>query len=502
MKRVLTALQMKEIDKYTINTVGIQSVVLMERAALGVCEVIMELYSRNDRIIVICGSGNNGADGIATARILTQYGYHADAFIVGNNERFTDEMAYQMKIAGKTGVTFVNRPCIDEYNVVVDALFGIGLSRNIDGKYKDIIEKVNKSHAEVIAVDIPSGVNGNSGEVMGVCIHADVTVTFGALKKGIILFPGSMYCGKVILKDAGFPDSVFATVNGCAGIIESEDIKAFLPERIPQSNKGTYGKLLVIAGSKNMCGAACMCAAAAYKTGVGLVTVFTSEANRTIVQTKVPEAVLKTYEEKSNFAELLKSEISKADYIVCGPGIGTSGDAAIMVGSVIDSGKKALFDADAINIISMNEKLMNKLHKNIIITPHVGEFARLTGDDIESVKKDLCGSCNSFSRRYNVICVLKDARTVTCSPEGDETINIYGNSGMSTAGSGDVLAGIIGGLACQGVTDYNAAVIGVVVHAMAGDYAAEEKGQYSLMASDIIENICKVMCGGKDEQFR
>lgn len=503
VKKVLTAKQMKSVDEYTINSLGIKSVVLMERAALGVCEVIMDRYTEKDRIIIVCGSGNNGADGVAVARILAQYDYDVSVYAAGNSEHFTREMHYQTDIAKKTGVTFVNEPCFNEYNLLVDALFGIGLSRNIEGRYMDIITDMNDSKRDIIAVDIPSGVNGDTGEIMGICVNADITVTFGALKKGIILFPGSFNCGEVILKDAGFPKAAFENAGKCGKIIERGDVGKLIPKRTPDSNKGTYGKLLIIAGSENMSGAACMCAKAAYRSGVGLVTVFTVEKNRIIVQTTVPEAVLKTYNDEHDCTELLDEEIKKADYIVCGPGIGLGDAAKELVKGVLASGKRALLDADALNIVAADDALMKMLHRNIIITPHAGEFGRLVKKGISSIKKDLCGSCISFAEMYNVICVLKDARTVICSPEGDETINIYGNSGMSTAGSGDVLAGIIGGLACQGADDYTAAIAGVTVHGVAGDCAAQIKGQYSLMASDIIDGICvtDIIDGGKNERL-
>lgn len=489
MKRVLTAEQMKKVDEYTIKNIGIESIVLMERAAFGVYEIIKEKYDKRVNILIVCGSGNNGADGVALARMLKQDKYRTTIYCAGDESHFTNEMLYQTKIARKINIKFVNEPCYSEYDLIVDALFGIGLSRAVEGKYREIIEAINNSRKNVVAVDIPSGINGDDGNIMGICVRADITVTFGALKFGHIINSGREYCGEIFLKDAGFVDESFDETFQIAKVYEKDDIKQYFPKRKMDSNKGTYGKLLIIAGSKNMCGAACLCARAAYKTGVGLVTIFTPEENRTIIQTALPEAIVKTYLSDEFDLSTLVKEIEKADYIVCGPGIGISATTKKIVENVIASGKRCLLDADALNIISGDKESLKKLNENIIITPHVGEFSRLSGKDISDIKKNIYENCKCFAKENKTICVLKDFRTVIVSPEGESSINVFGNSGMSTAGSGDVLAGIIGGIACQTEDDYRAAATGVAIHALSGDEAAGLLGQHSLMASDIIDNI-------------
>ncbi|MBP3576483.1 MAG: NAD(P)H-hydrate epimerase, partial [Lachnospiraceae bacterium] len=286
MKYALGSGQMKAIDRYTIETVGIPSMVLMEKAAMAVVRHTKELCSEKDTILAVCGYGNNGGDGIAAARILFMEGYHVAIYMVGEKERATKETKQQMKIAKKIGVPMLRKVKWEEYTVIVDAVFGIGLTRAVAGEFRKIVESINNSEAKVVAVDIPSGVSADDGKVLGIAVKADVTVTFGYQKVGCLLFPGSECAGRVFVEDIGF-------ANG--GLSEApkrfyfdEEPGALLPIRQKNSNKGTYGKVLVIAGSKNMSGAAYFAATAAYRMGSGLVRILTAQENREILQRQIP----------------------------------------------------------------------------------------------------------------------------------------------------------------------------------------------------------------------
>lgn len=493
VRYVVTGRQMKAVDEYTINKIGIPSLVLMERAAYSVYEEIIKNYDKGTDILIVCGSGNNGADGVALARILAENNYNADIFMSGNQEHFTSEMKHQIGIAKKLGINIVNKTNMHEYNLVIDALFGVGLSRDIEGRYYNIISDINNSGADIIAVDTPSGVDSETGNIMGIAVKADMTITFGAVKQGLLLYPGAEYAGRILIKNVGFPKEAIRLSGSKCFMPDESDIGPMLPKRINDSNKGNYGKLLAAVGTVNMCGAACMCSKAAYRMGTGLVKVFTPNENRVIIQTLIPEAVLSTYDVTTFNEATLQDDIKNSTCVICGSGLGISDTAEKIVKTVLESKVRTVLDADALNIISKNRALENLYHENVIITPHIGEFSRLTGLKTEEIKNNPVRACREYSSKTGIICVLKDARTVTSFKDGTAWINVSGNSGMSTAGSGDVLAGIISSLIAQGMDMEKGAVLGTFIHGLAGDEAKKTSGEYGMTAMDITDGIKNVM---------
>lgn len=499
--------EMKEIDKYTIEEIGIPSMVLMERAALSVVE---ELEKQNkqlkltDTILCICGTGNNGGDGIAVARILHQKGYQVAIRILGDKNKCSKETKQQYEIAEKIGVKFEDKKETKEYTIIVDAIFGIGLTRDINGIYKECIEQINSERHWVCAVDIPSGICGNTGKVHHTAIKADITVTFGYWKLGLLLYPGAEYAGKVIVTDVGFEIGNIST--GLTKFLyETEDIEKLLPKRKAYSNKGTYGKVLVIAGSKNMSGACFLSAKAAYRTGAGLVRIVTPEENRIIMQTSIPEAVLDTYtaETFDEDCKRIKRYIADADSIVVGPGMGKGAEAEKLLQIVIEYSKvPTVVDADALYLLVKLGKIPPyqkdkpcqwDLPKHFILTPHRKELAVLLGNQItvEEIQDDFLTILDSCSSNPNVL-VLKDARTIVLK-DNLCYVNTSGNNGMATAGAGDVLTGIIAGVAAQGLPPFLVAELGVYLHGLAGDRIAAKTGKYSLMAEDIIEGMIDIL---------
>ncbi len=505
MKFILNSAQMQQCDKNTMEGYGVPSAVLMERAALAATEEITERFpSPEARILLACGTGNNGGDGLAMARLLFLKGYTVQVLFPGNEEKCSPEAARQLGIVRKYGIPVTADLTEENYEVYVDALFGIGLSREIGGNYKTVIDWLNGRSGMKVAADIPSGISADSGNVMGTAFRADLTVTFGFAKTGQMFYPGADYCGELIVKDIGIDELSLCGIRPAACTPEIADL-SLLPARSADSNKGTYGKLLIFAGSRNMAGAAAFSAKAAYRTGTGLVKVATDAANREIIQTLVPEAILAVYDEKTDMEDFVREQLDWADAVVLGPGIGRSRRAKSLVRAVLGNVKvPCLVDADGLNILSKHMDWLPALQKEragkdgesgaaFVFTPHPGEMSRLCGQSVDVIKSDLLNTAQRFADRNQVILVLKDARTVTAVPESMSFINTTGNHGMATAGSGDVLSGMIGSLLGQGAPADLAAALGVMLHGLAGDAAAEKTGRIPLTASDIIEGIREIL---------
>lgn len=496
MRYIVNEWEMKQIDKDTIEGTGIPSMVLMERAALAVAEEIRQRVDAPS-VLCVCGCGNNGADGLATARILMEMEISAKVLILGNEAHATEEWKQQREIIRNLSIPVVTNPELSEYTVIVDALFGIGLGRAVEGIYAEWIERINKSKAWVISVDIPSGIAADSGKVKKAAVKADVTVTFGLMKAGQILSDGALYAGEVVVRQIGFPMQNIERVQPQLYTYDREDL-ATLPVRRQDLHKGSAGKVLVLAGSKNMAGAAFLSAKAAYRMGVGLVRVMTPEENRQIIQTLLPEAVLVTYEENQQMEELLEQSLVWADIVVAGPGMGR-GEASARLLSTLSAyaarhkEKTYVLDADALNILCTDKALWKGFSGCSIITPHMGEMAAIAGTTIEEVQKNRIALAKKAGIEYNVICVQKDAKTIVCEGEGASYVNTCGNSGMATAGSGDVLSGVIAGCLAMGLPARRAADMGVYLHGLAGDAAAGKLGEHAVMAQDIIDGIAEVL---------
>lgn len=543
MRYVLDAASMKNVDSYSINTLGIPSVVLMERAALSVTEAIESKVKGNIHtdIICVCGRGNNGADGLAVARQLYLKGYNVDVYII-NSHASTKEFDIQLNIIKNLGIECINSPDFSKYGVIVDALFGNGLSRELAGEARIVVDTINKCSTSVrsqytqnsdnngnrlvVAVDIPSGISASTGVVMGSAVNADITVTFGFEKIGHILYPAASYCGKIIRKDIGFAQ--YPDMTRDIFTYDYSDISDMLPLRKPDGNKGTFGKALVIAGSRLYGGAAVLSSRAAARIGAGLVRTLTHISNRTAVITGNMECIVDTYDTDEECGDFVKNTETLVDKCICwadvvciGPGLSMEESAVKLVRSVsAKKNIKKLYDADALNIIAQykieldgsnddvdyeaggnsgNASYKDDMSdKNVVVTPHIGEMSRLTGLDIAVIKNNPIDTARTYSRERNCVCVLKDARTIVS--DGERVyINMSGNDGMATGGSGDVLSGIITGLMAQGLTTFEASALGVYIHGCAGDEAALSNGKYSMVAGDIIDNIKNVLIKARGE---
>ncbi len=510
MRALVNSREMKAIDERSINEYGIPSIVLMERAALAVAEECINLIGEpaGRRICAVCGTGNNGADGAAAARMLFLKGARVTILIPGEGARESAEFQTQINIARKLSIPVESA---GDYipgkpDLIIDAVFGTGLSRDVEGVYKDMISFINghreENGAAVVSVDMPSGISSDTGRIMGCAVSADATVTFGEKKIGQALFPGRTACGELSVADIGTVPETEEMRAGHVLSLEKKDLSA-IPKRRADSNKGTWGKVLIAAGSKDMAGAVYMAALASYRTGAGLVKVMTVKENRDVILAKLPEALITTYdadtasEDPAGFCEYIKREIGWADVIVLGPGIGTGDHAKTLVGTILsDAYVPMILDADALNIVAKNPRFKSYFTENIIITPHVGEMARLTGKTVDEIKDDPVGTASEFAARYQVTCVLKDAATVTAGKDGKVFINESGSSAMAKAGSGDILTGIIAGLTAIGMEEEAAAAYGVYVHGLAGEAAEKERGIHSVLAAEIADNIGGVLEDG------
>lgn len=500
---ILSGKQSQFIDHYCINEIKIPSLVLMERAAFSVARVIKDELcigkERRPSIAVVCNTGNNGADGVAAARILDDWGYFVKIIIIGNLKKATQEFITQINIVNHTDieVDFAEEGTYDftGFDVIVDGIFGIGLLRDVEGKFADMIDCICKSKCKVVSIDIPTGLSADTGRPLGRTVAADFTVTFGYLKLGHKLLKGRDYCGKIFVCDIGFRKEAICE------LLKKENVRYIydgmegckLPVRWQSSNKGSYGKTAVVAGLGGMLGAAFFSAKAAYKTGCGLVKVLSIKENKDILMSMLPEAIYVEMDEgSSTIKEILENLVRDCRALVIGPGLGISESSYELVKAALELKMPVVFDADALNIISRHRDLLKKLCENHIVTPHILEMSRLMNVDKSEIIHDIVLATEDFVKQYGCTCVLKDSTTVVASIIDSKIqtyVNVNGNSAMATGGSGDVLSGMIGGFLSQKMKNHEAAELGVFLHGKAGDVAADKMSQYSVTASDIIDQI-------------
>lgn len=508
---------MREIDRITIEDYGIPSLVLMERAGLTVAKRVKDLCP-NKKILILCGSGNNGGDGIVAARNLHNWGLNVNVVILSDEDSLSPDCRKQYEIVKKIGLSMKFSTEIKERDIhgtgfIVDAIFGTGLNREVEDKVAKVIRLINNyrgmNRVFVLSVDIPSGISSDTGVILGEAIKADFTVTFGLPKVGHFLYPGADHTGRLFIEDIGFPLELLKAERLKINLIDKELIYDLIPERPRYSHKGDYGHVLVVGGSKGKTGAAFMTAKACLRSGAGLVTIGVPESLLDVFQEKATEEM--TLPLKDNKGIISKDAIQgildfiteRADVLAIGPGLGVSSDTKVLIDELIlKSPVPMVIDADGLNSLSSKE-ILKKAKSPIIITPHPGEMARLLGQESrvkeqkteknirEEIERDRINTALSFSKETGTYVVLKGVPTIVADPEGNTYINTTGNPGMATAGTGDVLTGIISSFLGQGLNPLEASLLGVYIHGLAGDLAASEKGYHSLIATDIINSFPK-----------
>lgn len=528
MKWLLSGTQMQAADTYTQEVVGVPSIVLMERAALAVADRICASVrgpenGRSLRAVVIAGKGNNGADALAAGRILTERGAHVTYYVMDCQPAEGTQLHIQEQIVNSYGGDLrqldregsMDALRNDYADVYIDGLFGIGLTREVKGVYRAVIETINAAafanHAAVFAVDIPSGIHAGDGSVCGAAVKADETVTFGYYKRGMYLYPGTTYCGHLTLADIGIPtwsheraarDPLYADrMQGTTWFTYThETADDLLPERSPAGNKGTFGKGLLMAGSYRMSGAATMAASAAGRLGCGMVKVFTREENRVIIQETVPEALLSTWHPDDSYMAVttLAQDLQWADTVAIGPAMGSTDAEVMLLLTVLEHAgehvRHVIIDADAIRMIA-NRDLYDFLAEagnkaDVILTPHLAECAALLQTTVSDLRIDRERKIKEFADKHHVTILCKDARSMIVSCGDDRVyLNTSGNDGLATAGSGDVLTGMLTALTAQGLAGLDAAAVASYLHGRLAEQAEIETGRRGLVAPDLYRRL-------------
>lgn len=489
---------MQKADAHTIREIGIPSLVLMERAALKTVEAMHYCQMDCRNVLVVCGSGNNGGDGFAVARLLACEGSQVTVMFAGRESSMSEECRIQSQIVKNLGISVVTSIPEKEYTVIVDAVFGVGLSRAVEGNYADVIAQLNQMNGAKVAVDIPSGICSASGRILGCAFKADLTVSYQCEKLGTVLFPGSEYAGIVMTADIGIDTEFFQNNQEVCYTLDRQDIWKRLPKRKANSHKGSYGKVLMITGSEGMAGAAYLSAQAAYACGAGLVQIYTHEMNRAILQQLLPQAIISVYDGYDNAK--IKSLLKWADIVCIGCGLGQNNISEQLLKAVMTYCEvPCIIDADGINILACHRELMRNAAFPVVLTPHMKEMAGLLGCSIEELAQDRFRKLLHFTGQYPAICVLKDARTVVAERTHPYFVNTAGNQAMAKAGSGDVLAGTITGLLAQHMDVYEGTVLGVYIHACGGDAAKEKQGSYGTLADDLIQGIRECLKKAEEE---
>jgi NAD(P)H-hydrate epimerase len=511
--KVVTADQMKTLDRRTIHERGVPGIDLMENAGKGATEEILRRFVNlpRKRVAVIAGRGNNGGDAFVIARHLIKRGLGVNIFLLAENKAIKGDAKTNLDILTKDDIEVRELATLGEFESIrddllshdlfIEGILGTGLASEVKGYYREVISALNTTGKPIVAIDIPSGLDATSGKPLGTCIKAAFTPTFGLPKVGQLIHPGVEFVGELKVIDIGIPRDLIEEEDIRSHLIQYEDIQGLLAiPRNADTHKGDYGHLLVLAGSIGKTGAATLACKAAMRVGAGLVTLGIPRSLNEIMEVKLVETMTMPLPETESrtlgldaFPEIV--EISQGmQALVIGPGISTMDDTGQLVRKLV----KALcipmvIDADALTALSVEPEILKDTESPIILTPHPGEMARLTGLSSKAIQEDRVETSRNFAIEYKVYLVLKGSRTIIAQPDGNIHINPSGNPGMASGGTGDILTGMMGGLVCQGFSPSSAAIAATYIHGLAGDLVADEKGEMALIASDILEKIPHVL---------
>ncbi len=514
--KVATAEQMQELDRKAIETYRIPGVLLMENAGREATEAILASFPNLDKmkVAVIAGKGNNGGDGFVIARHLMNRGVPVKVILLTDPKSLRGEaevnhyVFHRMKgeiLSASSAKDYQKiKKDIEKADLLIDAIFGTGLDAEVRGYYREVIDHLNTLRKPIVAVDIPSGLNANTGKPLGTAIRANMTVTFGLPKLGLLLSPGTDYAGELKIVDIGIPKQLVEEEKIQTHLLEREKIRQVLSlPRRPDTHKGDYGHLLVIAGSVGKTGAAAMVCEAALRMGAGLVTLAIPKSLNAIMEVKLTEVMTEPLPETPKQTLSLRAfhpilrlcENKKA--VVIGPGLGTFKETQSLILKLIKAiDLPMIIDADGLNALATQPKTLPLSNRFMVLTPHPGEMARLIHTTVKEVQENRIGVTKQFAQSSHAYVVLKGYRTLIATPKGEVYINPTGNAGMATGGTGDVLCGMMGGLLCQGMDLLSCLQASVYLHGLAGDEVAQELGEKSLVATDIIRKIPSLLHGG------
>ena len=505
--RILSCAQMKQAESAAI-TGGITALRLMENAGSAAARAIRHTVRPEGAMVtVLCGNGNNGGDGFVVARRLRESGTDMAVILACGQPKTAEAAEMRQRLAG------LDIPVLDyagesarclmrlaHSRIVVDAVFGTGFHGRAEGPAAALFDRVNRGGATVFALDMPSGANADTGAVEGSCIRADYTITFGACKNGQILSPAVNFCGRLVPVVIGIPEEAFA--DGTADLLTADDIREKLPVRERTANKGSFGRAVCICGSRAMSGAAYMSAMGAARCGAGIVTLGVPKGIQPILAGKLAEVMVTPLPETADGSLSLAAHgpllelAGRATATALGCGLTRNGETSLLVRRLLPELKcPVILDADGINAVAGHMNVLRETSAPLILTPHPGEMARLTGQSIAQVNRDRIRTAADFAATYGVTLVLKGANTVVASPDGKIRVNPTGNPGMARGGSGDILAGMIAGLAAQGMAPFDAACCGVYIHGAAGDRCAERLSQYGMLPTDMLLEVPQIFRG-------
>ena len=506
--RVLNTQQMREADRQTIDEVGIPSIVLMENAgrqAVAAMEAAFDDLSTS-KVGVVCGRGNNGGDGFVVARTLAQRGIEALVFLLGSVADIRGDARTNLEILGHIGLTVLEVTNAQEWELhstelgecelIVDAILGTGFHGRLSGLMETVVADLNGLGVPIVAIDLPTGVSADSHEVAGEAIEASMTITLAAPKLPLVLPPADAYGGDLVIADIGIPSSVLDELDGpWLELLTRERMREVVPTRAADSHKGDFGRVLVVAGSLGRTGAAHLAALGALRSGAGLVTVATAKSCVPIVAAMMPEYMTEPLEETAtgsiDFGAVDRVLDLKADVIALGPGLGQDPSTVAFVQAIVErAGVPIVLDADGLNAFSGDpDRLVGRESVDLIITPHPGEMARLLGSNIEQVQADRLTHARDFASGHRLHVVLKGHRTIIAGPDGRSFINLTGNAGMATGGTGDLLTGMIAAWFAQLLDPEAACKLAVYLHGTAGDLADADEGDVSLLPTDIAAHL-------------
>ncbi len=510
--KIVTPEQMRKIDSYTINEVGIPGMVLMENAASAVVNQIVKGFDsvKGRKICIFAGKGNNGGDAFAVARHLHNKGAKINIFITASKEDIKGDALLNLRILDRMDIKTYEilsdgdfKKAIDRLKgaeLIVDGIFGTGIRGRIGGYTASIIKVLNQSGVPIFSIDIPSGVNGGTGEIHGECVKANKTITFAYPKFGHHIYPGCEYTGELLVRDIGIPPYVAKKLEIKTNIISKGMVSALMPKRVQNSNKGDYGRVLIVTGSRGMTGAGCLAGMAALRTGTGLLYLGVPSSLSDIYEHNLIESITLSLEDEGTgilSKRCLPKLLGKCEgmnAILVGPGLSVKGDVKEIVEAIIkDMSKPLVLDADALNALPQDKTILKKYKGQMVLTPHPGEMARLLGTTVSTVQANRIGVAREFSKRWGVITVLKGFGTIVALPDGELFINTTGNSSLATAGTGDVLSGMIAGFIGQGLPPRDAAIISVYLHGLCGEEIAKKRGEHGLVASELAEGLSYTM---------
>lgn len=505
--RVATAQLIRELDRRTIERIGIPGAVLMENAGRGATRVLTERFQglRGGPVIVVCGAGNNGGDGFVIARVLHESGIQSKVFLlappdrIGGDARIYLDALYRLDIPVQV---MTDEGCFQdalrqwqEASCIVDAIFGTGLTRAVEGLYRKAIEAVGAARRPVFSVDMPSGICADTGKVLGTAVRADCTATFGLPKRGLYLYPGAAYAGAIVCLDIGIPERLLDELDIREETVEPGPFHRRL-RRDPDTHKGTYGHLLVLAGSIGKTGAAALCSESALRCGAGLVTLGIPRTLNAILEQKLTEVMtlpLPSGDEGTLSAqglEEIRQFASSVQALAVGPGMGVNEETERILRELwVGCDRPMVLDADALTLLAGNPDLRGKQSAKVVVTPHPGEMGRLVGKPASWVQENRVEAAKKVAEEWGVVTVLKGARTLIAAPGGRLRINLTGNAGMAMGGMGDVLTGMIGGFLVQGMEAYDAASFAVWLHGAAGDRAQQTLGPVGFLASEVMRSL-------------